>query len=180
MTDEVDDFLDRDKLVFNICSNKGNNFDRPTLGLYFEISRSVYLSQPCPTGVVNESTNPVYWTQLHDKCEAIHAEIQDISKSINKSFGIFNEKTLRHCSSNIAHDMEGYKSLIARPYESVNRAMPGSYYSDVERTIYLTYVILTEDIVKYDELFQQERKFISFEYWSAHVHQVRYCCYRVV
>jgi hypothetical protein len=29
-------------------------------------------------------------------------------------------------------------------YESVNRAMPGSYYSDVERTIYLTFVILTE------------------------------------
>jgi hypothetical protein len=66
------------------------------------------------------------------------------------------------------HDIEGYKSLIARPYESVNRAMPGSYYSDVERTIYLTYVILTEDIAKYDELFQGERKFITFEYWNTH------------
>ena len=83
--------------------------------------------------------------------------------------GIFNEQTLRHCSSNVAHDVEGYKSLIARPYESVNRAMPGSYYSDVERTIYLTYYILMEDVAKYDELFQQERKFISFEYFSEHI-----------
>ena len=33
--------------------------------------------------------------------------------------------------------------------------MPGSYYSDVERTIFLTYVILMEDVAKYDELFQQ-------------------------
>lgn len=77
--------------------------------------------------------------------------------------GIFNEKTLRHCTTSISHDIEGYKALIARPYESVNRAMPGSYYSDVERTIYLTFVILTEDISKYDELFQGERKFITFE-----------------
>jgi len=108
------------------------------------------------------------------KCKAIHAEIQDASRSINKSFGIFNEYTLRH-SPNNAHDIEGYKRLIARPYESVNRAMPGSYYSDVERTIYLTYVILSEDIVKYDELFQAERKFISFEYWNAHfVHHLEY------
>ena len=58
-------------------------------------------------------------------------------------------------------DVAGYKSLIARPYESVNRAMPGSYYSDVERTLYLTYYILQEDVAKYDDLFQQERKFIS-------------------
>ena len=35
--------------------------------------------------------------------------------------------------------------------------MPGSYYSDVERTIYLTYYILMEDTSKYDELFQQAR-----------------------
>jgi hypothetical protein len=41
--------------------------------------------------------------------------------------------------------------------------MPGSYYSDVERSIYLTFVILSEDIKKYDELFQGERKFLSFE-----------------
>lgn len=89
--------------------------------------------------------------------------------------GIFNEYTLRHCATNIVHDIEGYKSLIARPYESVNRAMPGSYYSDVERTIYLTYVILTEDISKYDGLFQAERKYITFEYWNAHfVHQLEF------
>jgi hypothetical protein len=54
-----------------------------------------------------------------DKFGAIRTEIQDASRSINKSFGIFNEETLRHCSSNVAHDVEGYKSLIARPY--VNR-----------------------------------------------------------
>lgn len=58
--------------------------------------------------------------------------------------------------------------MIARPYESVNRAMPGSYYSDVERTIFLTFVILSEDVEKYDELFQAERKFITFEYWQEH------------
>ena len=105
---------------------------------------------------------------------AIHVEIQEKSRSINKSFGIFNEQTLRHCTTNIAQDVEGYKSLIARPYESVNRAMPGSYYSDVERTIYLTFYILMEDTAKYDELFQQERKFISFEYFSQHIRHVEY------
>jgi len=52
--------------------------------------------------------------------------------------------------------------------------MAGSYYSDVERTIYLTYVILTEDIAKYDELFQSERKFITFEYWNEHLHHLDY------
>ena len=143
-------------------------------------------------------------------------QVQEKSKSINKSFGIFNAQTLRHCATNTAQvmgpglrgqgsglgpgvrvsanlvaaaqpltltaarplavaatntahdvagytpyllwlyslwlyslwlyslwqDVAGYKSLIARPYESVNRAMPGSYYSDVERTLYLTYYIL--------------------------------------
>jgi hypothetical protein len=157
VADEVDDFLDRDKLVFNICSNKNNAFQKPTLENYFEVSRSVYRREPggCPTHALSDSDNPEYWAQLHDKFGAIHLEIQDKSRSINKSFGIFNEKTLRHCSTNVAHDIAGYKSLIARPYESVNRAMPGSYYSDVERTIYLTYYILVEDIAKYDELFQQ-------------------------
>eukprot|EP00746_Dinoflagellata_sp_MGD_P124033 gnl/MRDRNA2_/MRDRNA2_58642_c0_seq1.p1 gnl/MRDRNA2_/MRDRNA2_58642_c0~~gnl/MRDRNA2_/MRDRNA2_58642_c0_seq1.p1 ORF type:complete len:1612 (+),score=292.79 gnl/MRDRNA2_/MRDRNA2_58642_c0_seq1:504-4838(+) len=174
VADEVDDFLDRDKLVFNICSNKGNAFDRPTLELFFEVSRAAYQGRSCLGECVDSSNNPAYWKQLLEKFSAIHAEIQDASKSVNKSFGIFNEQTLRHCNTNIAHDIEGYKSLIARPYESVNRAMPGSYYSDVERTIYLTYVILTEDITKYDELFQQERKFISFEYWNAHVRQLDY------
>lgn len=53
--------------------------------------------------------------------------------------------------------------------------MPGSYYSDAERTIFLTYVILCEDISKYDELFQAERKFISFEFWNDYLpHQLDY------
>ena len=169
IVDEVDDFLDRDKLVFNICSNKGNAFDKPTLEHYFEVSRAVYRQEPCPTASLASSSNPEYWAALYDKCGMINIEILDASRSINKSFGIFNEQTLRHCSSNIAQDVEGYKSLIARPYESVNRAMPGSYYSDVERTVYLTYYILMEDIAKYNDLFQQERKFISFEYYSEYI-----------
>jgi len=175
VADEVDDFLDRNKLVFNICSNKSNAFDRETLDLYFEVSLATYNGRKCPDTLLASSSNPQYWKQLHDKFCAIHAEIQDASRSINKSFGIFNQQTLKHCSSNIMHDIEGYKSLIARPYESVNRAMPGSYFSDVERTIYLTYVILIQDIAKYDELFQGERKFISFEYWSSYfLHQLDY------
>lgn len=53
--------------------------------------------------------------------------------------------------------------------------MPGSYYSDVERTIFLTFVILSEDVEKYDELFHAERKFITFEYWKEHfLHQLDY------
>ncbi len=47
--------------------------------------------------------------------------------------------------------------------------MAGSYYSDVERTIYLTYYLLMEDISKYDDLFQAERKNISFEYYKEHI-----------
>ena len=74
VTDEVDDFLDRDKLVFNICSNKANNFDRPTLALYYQISSSVYRTENCPS-VVHESSNPEYWSALHDKFGAIHHEI---------------------------------------------------------------------------------------------------------
>ena len=171
VADEVDDFLERDKLVFKIASNKPSDFDRPTLALYFEAARSAYAGVPLDRAdeMFATSQNPAYWRQLRGKFDAIHAEIQHASRSVNKSFGIFTEQTLRHCSTNIAHDIEGYKSLIARPYESVNRAMPGSYYSDVERTIYLTYVTLREDVAKYDELFQQERKFISFEYWSEHL-----------
>ena len=173
VADEVDDFLDRNKLVFNICSNKNNSFERSTLDLFYETSRAAYYEKGCPSMLEDSSENPRYWEQLYNKMRAIFVEIQDASKSINKSFGIFNERTLRHCVSNISHDIEGYKSLIARPYESVNRAMPGSYYSDVERTIFLTFVILTEDIAKYDELFQNERKFISYEYWNEHfIHQL--------
>ena len=48
VADEVDDFLDRDKLVFNICSNKANAFQRPVLDLYFEVSRAVYRGDPLP------------------------------------------------------------------------------------------------------------------------------------
>ena len=87
---------------------------------------------------------------------------------------MFYEKTLRHCTTGIAHDIEGYKALIARPFQSVNRAMPGSYYSDVERTIFLTFVILSEDTSKYDELFQNERKFITFEYWKEFLPELDY------
>jgi len=175
VADEVDDFLDRDKLVFNICSNKSSSFDRTTLDLFHEVSRAAYAGQSCPSALLESANNPDYWYQLYSKFGAIHTEIQDASRSINKSFGIFNEYTLRHCSTNITQDIEGYKSLIARPYESVNRAMAGSYYSDVERTIYLTYVILREDITKYNELFQNERKFITFEYWNDHfLHHLEY------
>lgn len=97
-----------------------------------------------------------------------------LSTSFLRFSGIFNEQTLRHCTTSISHDIEGYKALIARPYESVNRAMPGSYYSDVERTIFLTFVILSEDIAKYNELFQSERKFITFEYWKEFLAELDY------
>lgn len=181
--------------MFNICSNKANAFDRNTLEYFYEVSYAAYHAIECRP-IFFAAANPLYWKGLYSKYLAIHGEIQDASKSLNKSFGkwnifaligsssdydhtqmlpmlllvgIFNEKTLRHCSTSIAHDIEGYKALIARPYESVNRAMPGSYYSDVERTIFLTFVILSEDIAKYDELFQGERKFITFEYWKEHL-----------
>jgi hypothetical protein len=87
VADEVDDFLDRDKLVFNICSNKGNAFDRPTLELYFEVSRAAYKGEPCSDGLFSSSPNPDYWRQLYEKFGAIHVEIQDASRSVNKSFG---------------------------------------------------------------------------------------------
>ena len=68
VTDEVDDFLDRDKLVFNICSNKSNSFDRPTLELFFEASRAAYNAAPCVSdALLKTSNNPAYWTQLHQK-----------------------------------------------------------------------------------------------------------------
>ena len=44
----------------------------------------------------------------------------------------------------------------------------------MERTIFLTFVILSEDIKKYDELFQGERKFITFEYWKEHMVELDY------
>ena len=159
--------------MFNICSNKANSFDRDTLEYFHEISRAAYHRGDLPTSIAS-SPNPAYWKELYKKFVAIHEEVLEASKSLNKSFGIFNEQTLRHCATSISHDIEGYKALIARPYESVNRAMPGSYYSDVERTIFLTFVILSEDISKYDELFQGERKFITFEYWKEHLSDLDY------
>ena len=97
VVDEVDDFLDRDKLVFNICSNAANAFGKPTLDAYLGVSRSVYLGEAaCPDDTLAAAANPAYWKQLHEKFRAIHAEVQDKSKSINKAFGIFNEHTLRH------------------------------------------------------------------------------------
>lgn len=87
VADEVDDFLDRDKLVFNICSNKANAFDRPTLERYFEVSRAAYSGDACPDPLLESSANPVYWKHLFEKFGTIHAEIQDASRSINKSFG---------------------------------------------------------------------------------------------
>lgn len=178
VVDEVDDFLDRDKLVFNICSNKGNAFAKATLDCYLETCRAVYHGESIGVFVLADhgifGSNPGYWQALHRKLGHIHEEIQEKSKSINKAFGIFNEATLRHCATNIAQDIEGYKGLIARPYESVNRAMPGSYYSDSERTIYLTYYILMEDVAKYDELFQQERKFLTFEFFMQHFRHLDY------
>ena len=44
----MDDFLERDKLVFNVCSNKANAFTRPTLDCYYAISRAAYHALPCP------------------------------------------------------------------------------------------------------------------------------------
>jgi len=175
VVDEVDDFLDRDKLVFNICSNKANAFDKPTLERFHAVARAAYDGEAVPApGAFEGAANPAYWASLKAKFSAVHAEVRDASRSINKAFGIFNAETLRHCRSNVASDLEGYKSLIARPYESVNRAMPGSYYSDVERTAYLTYYCLREDVAKYDGLFAEERKFISYEYFREHVRFLDY------
>ena len=53
VTDEVDDFLDRDKLVFNICSNKANNFDRSTLELYYEVRAGIQ-GNACPRAAVSK------------------------------------------------------------------------------------------------------------------------------
>lgn len=85
VADEVDDFLDRDKLVFNICSNKANSFDRDTLQCFHDISSAAYHGKE-PI-VCKSASNPAYWKELHAKFLAIHSEIQDASKSLNKSFG---------------------------------------------------------------------------------------------
>lgn len=79
-----------DKLVFNICSNKSNAFDRRTLDLFFNVSRAAYFGQGSPDdSLLEESSNPEYWRELFKKFCALHVEIQDASRSINKSFGKF-------------------------------------------------------------------------------------------
>lgn len=81
-------YTDRNKLVFNICSNKSNTFDRPTLDLFFEVSCSAYHGRSvAEKPLLETSPNPDYWKTLFLKFRAIHAEIQDASRSINKSFG---------------------------------------------------------------------------------------------
>lgn len=86
VADEVDDFLDRDKLVFNICSNKANAFDRNTLEYFYEVSHAAYHGIECRP-IFFASPNPAYWKELYSKFLAIYHEIQDASKSLNKNFG---------------------------------------------------------------------------------------------
>lgn len=107
VVDEVDDFLDRyihtrenkhtqwmfqcrDKLVFNICSNKPNSFSDLTISHFFEVSKAVYSGDCCPHDLFASSANPGYWGELYDKFREIHSEVQEKSRSINKSFGEYN------------------------------------------------------------------------------------------
>jgi hypothetical protein len=87
IADEVDDFLDRDKLVFNICSNAANAFNSQTLEFFHETSKTVYHGSAFDRTAFASSPNPDYWSDLHEKFVAINSEIQDASKSLNKSFG---------------------------------------------------------------------------------------------
>jgi hypothetical protein len=90
VADEVDDFLDRDKLVFNICSNKANAFDHDILEYFHEVSQRAYHGRKYQAKYFQSSPNPSYWKELFAKFMAIHHEIQDASKSLNKSFGKSN------------------------------------------------------------------------------------------
>jgi hypothetical protein len=85
LIDEVDDFLDREKLIFNICSNKVNEFNSGVIEKYYQLSQSVY-----DGGTVPPVDDP-YWKGLFSKWQQIHCDVLHKSKSINKSFGIFNE-----------------------------------------------------------------------------------------
>lgn len=38
----MDDFLDRDKLVFNICENKNNDFQKNILNCYYSLCENIY------------------------------------------------------------------------------------------------------------------------------------------
>lgn len=73
--------------MFNICSNKANAFDRNTLECFHEVSQAAYSGQEYHPSYFLSSPNPAYWKELHSKFVAIHSEIQDASKSLNKSFG---------------------------------------------------------------------------------------------
>ena len=116
--------------MFNICSSKNNALEKGEIGRYLEVCRAVYQGLPCPDtkSLRQADCNFEYWHQLHDKLTCIHAEIQEKSKSINKSFGIFNEDTLKHApGGNIAHDIEGY---VNQSYSYVFN-MPNHLYSIV-------------------------------------------------
>ena len=91
VVDEVDDFLERDKLVFNICSNKANAFAKGTLDCYLETCRAVYRNEAPRVflrAAFASSGNPEYWQHLHRKIATIHEEAQDKSKSVNKAFTV--------------------------------------------------------------------------------------------
>ena len=83
-----------------------------TLTLTLPLTLPLTYLPPLPCPEVGETANPEYWRELHGKFAAIHLEVQEKSKSINKSFGVFNAHTLRHCATNIAQDVAGYTSLI--------------------------------------------------------------------
>ena len=94
--DEVDDFLDRDKLVFNICSNRSNAFDKPTLEHYFEVSRAVYKQKACPDASLDTAINPAYWKQLFDKYGAIHRRSKTRAARLTRASG---SSTRRRCGT---------------------------------------------------------------------------------
>jgi hypothetical protein len=75
--------------VFNICSNKANTFDQNTLEYFYEVSQAAYNAIECRP-IFFASANPSYWKELYSKFLAIHREIQDASKSLNKSFGTWD------------------------------------------------------------------------------------------
>ena len=78
--DEVDDFLDPDKLVFNICTNTANAFDKPTLDGYYSVCRATHRGEPFEQSasacVPEAAANPEYWRELHAKLGSIHLEVK--------------------------------------------------------------------------------------------------------
>ena len=73
--------------MFNICSNKANTFDKGTLQYFHDVSAAAYHGKEYDPTAFQSAPNPLYWKELHTKFLAIHAEIQDASKSLNKNFG---------------------------------------------------------------------------------------------